>query len=125
MERLGRGTVIGHLLECGGQLTGGYFADPGKKDVLNMANLGFPYAEIQSNGTTLLTKLPGTGGVLNLRTVKEQLLYEVMDPSQYITPDVIADFTSVSLSEIGTDRIEVTGGGGGGRPDLLEGECWV
>ncbi|MFD1205281.1 acyclic terpene utilization AtuA family protein [Sporosarcina contaminans] len=120
MKLLGRGTVIGHLLECGGQLTGGYFADPGKKDVPNMANIGFPFAEIQSNGSAILTKLPNTGGALNLRTVKEQLLYEVMDPSQYVTPDVTADFTTVSICEAGIDRIKVTGGAGRIKPNLLK-----
>ncbi|MCM3709162.1 acyclic terpene utilization AtuA family protein [Sporosarcina luteola] len=119
-ELMGKGTVIGHLLECGGQLTGGFFADPGKKDVGGLAHLGFPLAEVQPDGSALLTKLPGTGGALTLRTVKEQLLYEVMDPSSYITPDVIADFTTVSLREDGNDRIVVTGGSGKERPSELK-----
>jgi len=119
-DRLAKGTVVGHLLECGGQLTGGYFADPGKKDVSGMATLGFPLAEVQPDGSALLTKLPGTGGALTLRTVKEQLLYEVMDPSAYITPDVIADFTTVKLHEEGEDRIMLTGGNGRQRPEELK-----
>lgn len=119
-DLLAKGTVIGHLLECGGQLTGGYFADPGKKDVSGMASLGFPLAEVQPDGSALLTKLPGTGGALTMRTVKEQLLYEVMDPSAYITPDVIADFTTVQLQEDGEDRILLTGGNGKQRPDELK-----
>lgn len=119
-DLMAKGTVIGHLLECGGQLTGGFFADPGKKDVNGLSNLGFPMAEIETDGSATLTKLPGTGGALTLRTVKEQLLYEVMDPSSYITPDVVADFTTVSLSKIGTDRILVTGGKGNERPSELK-----
>jgi hypothetical protein len=119
-DLMARGTVIGHLLECGGQLTGGFFADPGKKDVEGLAFLGFPIAEIQSDGSALLTKLPGTGGALTLRTVKEQLLYEVMDPSSYVTPDVVADFTTVSLREDGKDRIILTGGTGRERPPELK-----
>ena len=117
---MGKGTVIGHLLECGGQLTGGFFADPGKKDVSGLSHLGFPLAEVQPDGSALLTKLPGTGGALTLRTVKEQLLYEVMDPSSYVTPDVVADFTTVSLKEDGDDRILVTGGSGKERPSELK-----
>ncbi|MCG3088048.1 acyclic terpene utilization AtuA family protein [Sporosarcina cyprini] len=119
-ELLGRGTVIGHLLECGGQITGGYFADPGMKDVPDMARLGFPIAEIQPDGTAVISKLPGTGGILNRMTVKEQLLYEVMDPSEYMTPDVMADFTSVCIREVGIDQVEVTGGHGKKRPDRLK-----
>ncbi|MDW0116097.1 DUF1446 domain-containing protein [Sporosarcina thermotolerans] len=119
-DLMAKGTVIGHLLECAGQLTGGYFADPGKKDVSGLAYLGFPIAEIQSDGSALLTKVPGTGGSLTLRTVKEQLLYEVMDPSSYITPDVVADFTTVNLKEDGEDRILLTGGKGKERPSELK-----
>lgn len=119
-ELMGRGTIIGHLLECGGQLTGGYFADPDKKDVPDLANLGFPFAEVQKDGTAVISKLSNTGGVLNLLTVKEQLLYEVMDPREYMTPDVIADFTSITIREIGVNQIKVTGGKGSYRPQLLK-----
>ena len=119
-DLLAKGTVIGHLLECGGQLSGGYFADPGKKDVPDMANLGLPFAEIQADGSAVFTKLPDTGGVINLLTAKEQLLYEVINPHQYITPDVIADFTTVKIREVGPNRIEVTGGTGFKRPELLK-----
>lgn len=119
-DLLAKGTVIGHLLECGGQLTGGYFADPGKKDIKGLANLGFPLAEIKNDGSAVLTKLPHTGGALTLRTAKEQLLYEVMDPSSYVTPDVIADFTTVSLQEDGDSRILLNGGSGKKRPRYLK-----
>ncbi len=116
-RRLGQGTVIGHLLECAGQITGGYFADPGKKDVPNLAHLGFPLAEVREDGSAILTKVAGTGGVINLATVKEQLLYEVTDPRAYITPDVVADFTQVRLQEIGNDRVQVSNGLGRAHTD--------
>ncbi|BDW95745.1 ABC transporter substrate-binding protein [Thalassospira tepidiphila] len=110
--RLGRGTLVGHLLECGGQVTGGYFADPGLKDVPDLANLGFPIAEVDEDGNAVITKLPGTGGFVNAATCKEQLLYEVHDPKRYIQPDVIADFSSVQITEVGPDRVAVSNGDG-------------
>jgi hypothetical protein len=111
-DRLARATVIGHLLECAGQVTGGYFADPGKKDVPGLAHLGFPFAAVDADGSAFISKVPGTGGVVNLATVKEQLLYEVVDPSAYITPDVVADFTTVRLTDLGADRVHVAGARG-------------
>ena len=117
---LGQGTIVGHLLECAGQLTGGYFADPGYKDVPNLGHLGFPLAEVAPDGTATLTKLDGTGGVVTLGTCKEQLLYEIQDPSAYVTPDVIADFTTVSIREDGKDRVHVSGGTGYPRPDRIK-----
>lgn len=119
-DQLGQGTVIGHLLECAGQLTGGYFADPGRKDVPNMAHLGHPFADVSPDGTAVFGKVAGTGGVLSLATAKEQLLYEVMDPSRYITPDVIADFTQVRLTQTGPDQVRASGGKGQARPDTLK-----
>ncbi|MEX0961028.1 MAG: acyclic terpene utilization AtuA family protein [Burkholderiales bacterium] len=106
--RLGAGNGIGHLLECGAQVTGGYFADPGFKDVPDPWNLAFPIAEVEADGSAVITKLEGTGGAVNLMTVKEQLLYEVHDPSYYITPDVVVDFTTAKLEQIGPDRVRVT-----------------
>lgn len=117
---LAKGTVIGHLLECGGQLTGGYFADPGMKDVSGLAEIGFPLAEVNSDGSALLTKLPNTGGVLNMMTAKEQLLYEVIDPNGYITPDVIANFTKVEFKKGKANQILVKGASGNEKPDLLK-----
>ena len=111
-QRLGRATAIGHLLECAGQVTGGYFAEPGLKDVPNLAQLGFPWCDVDADGNGVLGKVAGTGGAITLRTVKEQLLYEVTDPGGYITPDVVADFTSVSLRELGADRVAVQGASG-------------
>ncbi|MFD1143609.1 acyclic terpene utilization AtuA family protein [Larkinella insperata] len=119
-NRLGQGTVVGHLLECAGQLTGGYFADPGRKDVPDMAHLGHPFADVSPDGTAVFGKVAGTGGVLNLMTAKEQLLYEVMDPSRYITPDVVADFTPVRFTQTGPDQVSALGGTGHPRPDTLK-----
>lgn len=115
-DLLGKGTVIGHLMECAGQITGGYFADPIKKPVGNMENLGHPFADIFADGSAIISKVEGTGGVINLQTAKEQLLYEVINPNEYYTPDVIADFTSVKLEEIAQNQVRVTGGGGKEKP---------
>jgi hypothetical protein len=120
VDRLARGTSIGHLLECAAQVSGGYYADPGKKDVPDIAHLGFPFADVDADGQATLGKLDGTGGAINLATVKEQLLYEVTDPTGYVTPDVIADFTTVRLREAGRDRVEVAGGRGRTRPEKLK-----
>jgi len=117
---LGQGTVVGHLLECAGQLTGGYFADPGFKDVPNLDRLGFPIAEVSADGSAILTKVEGSGGLLNCATCTEQLLYEIQDPSTYYTPDVIADFSGVSFAELGPDRVSVSCGAGRPRPSTLK-----
>jgi len=119
-NRLGQGTAVGHLLECAGQLTGGYFADPGFKDVPDLAHLGFPLAEIEESGEAVLTKLNGTGGALTLDTCKEQILYEVHDPSRYLTPDVTADFTGIRFTPLGPNRIRVSGARGVERPSTLK-----
>lgn len=119
-ERLGAGTLVGHLLECGMQVTGGYFADPGVKDVPNLAACGFPIAEVSSDGSAVITKLRQAGGCVTLATVKEQLLYEVHDPARYLTPDVTADFSSVALDGVGPDRVRVQGASGSVRPEKLK-----
>ncbi|WP_128544312.1 acyclic terpene utilization AtuA family protein [Larkinella soli] len=119
-DQIGQGTVIGHLLECAGQLTGGYFADPGRKDVADLAHLGHPFADVTSDGTAVFGKVAGTGGLLTTATAKEQLLYEVMDPGRYITPDVVADFTQVRLEETGPNQVKATGGRGQPRPDTYK-----
>ena len=115
-DRLGQGTVIGHLLECAGQLTGGYFADPGHKDVPDLDRIGFPFAEVNEDGCALLMKLDGSGGVINRQTCREQILYEVMDPARYMTPDVTADFSGVRFEQEGPNRMRVWGGMGRPRP---------
>jgi hypothetical protein len=117
---LGQGTVIGHLLECAGQITGGYFADPGYKDVPDLAHLGFPLAEVTEDGTAVITKVEGSGGAITRAVCKEQLLYEIQNPAAYPTPDVLADFSQVRFSERGRDRILVSGGSGSERPSALK-----
>ena len=115
-DLLGKATVIGHLLECAGQVTGGYFADNYKKIVPDLANLGHPIAEIFPDGTAIISKVEGTGGLINLATVKEQLLYEVINPHEYFTPDVIADFTTVFLEDLGNNHVHISGGTGKTKP---------
>ena len=117
---LGQGTVAGHLLECAGQITGGYFADPGYKDVPDLARLGFPIGEVGEDGSLVITKVSGSGGAVTAQTCKEQLLYEVHDPRQYFQPDVVADFSEVTVEEIGPDRVRVSGGRGNKRTDTLK-----
>jgi hypothetical protein len=117
---LGQGTVAGHLLECAGQITGGYFADPGYKDVPDLARLGFPIGEIGEDGGLVITKVADSGGAVTARTCKEQLLYEVHDPARYIQPDVTADFSQVKVEEIGKDRVRISGGKGTKRPGTLK-----
>jgi len=119
-DRIAAGTVMGHLLECGGQVTGGYYADPGVKDVPRFAELGFPFVELEADGRFTLGKPGDTGGVVNLMSVKEQLLYEVTDPHGYATPDVLADFTTVQLKQTGPDRVAVSGATGRPRPQQLK-----
>ena len=117
--RLGRGTAIGHLLECAGQLTGGYFADPGFKDVPALARLGFPIAEIQDDGIATFSKVAGSGGVINVQTCTEQLLYEIFDPATYQQPDVTADFSQITFTET-AQGIKMLGANGRQRPDRLK-----
>lgn len=119
-DALGAATVVGHLLECAGQVTGGYFADPGYKDVPNLARLGFPIGEVAADGTVVITKVPHAGGRVSAATCKEQLLYEIHDPARYLQPDVVADFTRVAVAEEAADRVRVTGGRGTARPDTLK-----
>lgn len=119
-DLMGKGTVIGHLLECAGHITGGYYADPIKKPVADMDKLGHPFADVSADGSAIISKVAGTGGVVNLQTAKEQLLYEVINPYEYYTPDVIADFTTVYLKEIGENQVQVTGGTGKAKPQTYK-----
>jgi hypothetical protein len=107
-------------MECAGQITGGYYADPIKKPVEGMERLGHPFVDVFSDGSAVISKVEGTGGVINLATAKEQLLYEVTNPYEYITPDVVADFTTVTLKQVGKDCVGVKGGGGKRKPDTLK-----
>lgn len=119
-DLLGKGTLIGHLLECGGQATGGYYAEPGKKDVDKLWELGFPIAEVSENGDFIMTKVEGSGGVVNKDTLTEQMIYEIHDPSTYLTPDCIADFSNVTFTQIGKDLVEVKGATGREKTDTLK-----
>lgn len=118
--RLGRGNGLGHLIECGAQVTGGYFADPGLKDVPRPWDLAFPILEVQSDGSAVLSKVEGTGGCINLMTVKEQMFYEVHDPANYLTPDVVVDFTTTQLDQVGPDRVRVSNISGKPRTPTLK-----
>ena len=118
-DTLGRATMAGHLLECGAQVCGGYFADPGYKDVPGLENVGFPITEIEADGSCTVGKSEGTGGYVSAATVKEQLLYEVHDPAAYLTPDVVADISEAEVSAVtdaGPDRVALSGVRGHARP---------
>ncbi len=108
-DRLAAGTVAGHLIECGAQATGGLWCNWQETD---LALVGYPIADIEDSGEFILTKPPGSGGAVNRETVAEQLMYEVGDPAAYLTPDVVADFTSVRLSETGPDEVRIAGARG-------------
>ena len=116
-DMMAAGVLAGHLLECGSQITGGYHADPGRKNVKQMAEIGFPIAEVQEDGSLIITKPEGSGGVVNTRTVKEQILYELDDPSCYLTPDVTLDISEVVVEQIGPNRVRVSGAKGKPAPD--------
>jgi len=118
-ERLGMATVVAHAIECGGQATGGLYAG-GWADVDGLETLGYPIAEVSEDGTAVLTKTPGSGGEVSIGTVSEQLVYEILDPGSYLTADVTADFTGVTLDEVGPDRVRITGGTGRERPATLK-----
>ena len=119
-DRLARATMAGHLLECGAQVSGGYYADPGYKDVPGLARLGYPIAEIDADGHCVITKPAGSGGRIDAHTVKEQLLYEVHDPRAYLTPDVVADISEATVTELGPDRVRLAGVRGHARPAELK-----
>ena len=118
--RLAQATSVGHLLECAGQLCGGYFAEPGPKEVPGMAQLGFPYADVDASGDATMGKVEGTGGSISVANAKEQLLYEVTDPFGYVTPDVIADFSRVTLQQTAPNRVRIRGATGRPRPPQLK-----
>ncbi|MDT8368641.1 MAG: acyclic terpene utilization AtuA family protein [Longimicrobiales bacterium] len=118
-DRVATGVVAGHINECGAQSTGGnclidWWSAP------DMANVGFPIIEANPDGTFVVTKHPGSGGRVTRETLAEQILYEMGDPSEYITPDVVADFTTIQVEEVGADRVKVSGVRGGPRTDFLK-----
>jgi hypothetical protein len=119
-DRLAAGVVVGHLLECSGQVTGGNYsgawwenADPNR--------IGFPIAEVDEDGSAVITKPEKTGGFVTFDTVREQLLYEVHDPARYLNPDVVADFASLTVDDEGGDRVRVSGTRGAPAPETYKG----
>ena len=118
-DKLASGTVAGHILECGGQASGGNFSADWRA-VPDLAHIGFPIAEAYPSGDFVITKHPHTGGMVTAQTVKEQLLYEIGDPTRYITPDVIADFTTIQIDQEGMDRVKVFGVQGRPTTDLYK-----
>jgi len=120
LPRMAAGVLAGHLLECSAQLTGGCFADPGVKDVPDMARLGFPYAEVAKEGRLVMRKPPGSGGLLSVATCTEQLLYEIHDPAAYITPDCILDVSQVHFESSEADVVECLGARAAARTDTLK-----
>lgn len=119
-DRLAAGVVVGHLLECSGQVTGGNYSGRWW-DNPDPLRIGFPIGEVEPDRTAVITKPPGTGGMVTFDTVREQLLYEVHDPSSYLNPDVSADFTAVSLDDLGGDRVLVSGAAGRPPPATYKG----
>lgn len=117
---LAKGQTGADMVECAANVSGAYFADPGYKEVPDLANLGYPLLEVKADGSIVVTKLDGTGGIINRATCVEQMLYEIHDPANYITPDVVVDFTAVTVDEIGPDRVRIAGGRGRTRPDQLK-----
>jgi hypothetical protein len=118
--RLGRGLLVGHLLECAAQVSGGYLADPGRVDVPDLHRVGFPLAEVAADGSAVITKLPDTGGRVDRLSCTAQLLYEVENPAQYLQADVVGDFSQVRLEELAADRVRVQGASGHERPEQLK-----
>lgn len=118
-DKLAVGTLAGHLLECSAQSTGGNFGGDWW-NVPDMENIGYPIAEVKENGELIITKPEGTGGRVSIPTVTEQMVYETLDPNNYICPDVIADFTSPTLTDLGDDRVLITGMKGKPRPEKLK-----
>src|SRR3954451_300631 len=119
-DRLAAGVVVAHLIECSGQVAGGNYSGPWWENP-DPLRIGFPIAEVQPDGSALITKPPQSGGMVTFDTVREQLLYEVHDPARYLNPDVVADFTSLTLTDEGHDRVRVTGTRGLAAPPTYKG----
>ncbi|BBI49633.1 hypothetical protein HORIV_20540 [Vreelandella olivaria] len=119
-DRLACGMMAGHLAECGAQVSGGYFADPGFKDVPGLATVGYPIIEVEQDGSLIITKPANTGGCVTEQTVKEQLLYEVHDPANYLTPDVTVDLSHAEVRQLSPNRVAVTGIRGKPAPERLK-----
>jgi hypothetical protein len=118
-DRLASGTIAGHIIECGAQSSGGN-CQYDWRNIPDLTNVGFPIAEAQPDGTFVITKHEGTGGRVNIPGIKEQLVYEMGDPHAYITPDCVADFTTINLEDAGPDRVRVHGIQGSPATDTLK-----
>jgi hypothetical protein len=118
-DLLAAGVVAGHIIECGAQCTGGN-CQSDWQSIPDLANIGYPILEVEPDGSATITKHAGTGGRVNAASVKEQLVYEIGDPARYITPDVVADFTSVRVEETGRDRVRIHGARGSPRTEFLK-----
>jgi hypothetical protein len=118
-NKLAAGTIAGHVLECGAQITGGN-CQADWKSIPDLANIGYPIVEAEPDGTFVVTKHEGTGGRVSLDSVKEQLVYELGDPARYLTPDCTADFTSIQLEADGENRVRLSGIRGGERPPTIK-----
>lgn len=119
-NQIGQSILAGHLLECGGQVTGGYYADPGYKEVPHLENLGFPIAEFDETGHFTISKVEGTGGLVSVDTCKEQMLYEIHNPHAYLTPDGIADFSQVRFTQEANNVVAAWGATSHGFPPTLK-----
>lgn len=119
-NQMGQAVLAGHLLECAGQVTGGYYADPGYKEVPDLARLGFPFVEVDESGAFTVTKVEGSGGLVSTDTCKEQLIYEIHNPRAYLTPDAVADFSKVTFTQLGRDEVRAEHAGSHGRPETLK-----
>ena len=119
-RQIGQAVLAGHLLECAGQVTGGYYADPGYKEVPDLYKLGFPLVEIDETGVFTVTKVEGSGGLVCTDTCKEQMIYEIHNPKAYMTPDAIADFSEVRFTQVGKDIVRAEYAASHGRPETLK-----
>ena len=117
---MGQAVLVGHLLECAGQVTGGYYADPGVKDVPDLYKLGFPLIEVSEDGSFVVTKVEGAGGLVSVDTCKEQTIYEIHNPKAYLTPDATADFSNVVFTQVGENRVLARNATTHGRPETLK-----
>lgn len=121
LNRLAQGLAVGHLLECSGQGSGGNFGSlEAWKAIPDLAHIGYPIAEVSEDGDAVITKAPGTGGRINFDTVRQQLLYEVHNPTRYVSPDVVLDLSTVQLEDLGRDRVRMTGATGHPRTGQLK-----
>jgi hypothetical protein len=121
LNRLAQGLAVGHLLECSGQGSGGNFGSAGAwKQVPDLTHIGYPIADVGADGDAIITKAPGTGGRINFHTVRQQLLYEVHDPAQYFSPDVVLDMSTLRLEDLRHDRVAMHGAIGHARPEKLK-----